>query len=573
MGEYSSNREGTRGFCRKAGGLFLLFAAVLFALLFCRIPANAAEGDEPTRSFAIVFDNSGSMYTSTTWCDTIYSMEAFAAMANDGDEIGIYPMNPIEVNGTTYTRESPLVVQGGGDTSAIRDIYTPSSLDTHIETISDAYSGLLGMTGEEKWLIVLTDGDVFYEDGVALDSEYGTDFSVSQERVSTLLSECSDSVNVVYLAIGSGATIPTVDGTMYSEVITASDQADILWDVIGISNIIYNRDTLTGVSDTLVFDQDQENVVLYVQGDDIANLRLVDADGNEAGILESASSLLCPEAPGSGSVALSPTYYAGNAADPTLNGAVVTYDSVPEGTYSILYDGISTAVGAYYETDAAAELTPVPEDETEREELAEAEEETLEIEEAEDAEEIARAATSRHRHRARFWVLIILLIIVIAAAVAAFFILNQRVLPNVLRAKVSRFTLNGREDRDVKKPYLRYSGGGKGYGRIVIGPRSGTTDFDYRLALKLEATGKRMKKSGERGAVIVSLPTEIGNLTSYTIDTGHEQYTYTKGEAANPKKTLSLGQRFTYTMYAQSQDSALTDGEETVVMVVELAFR
>ncbi len=599
MRDYVSEKTAAHAFHKRAVCFFLTFAAVLFTFLLCRIPAEArepveaaedaevvetVEAGEQSKAFAIVFDNSGSMYTSTVWCDTIYSMEVFAAMADEGDEIGIYPMNPIEVGGETYTRESPLILQGGDDAYVIRDIYTPSSLDTHIETITDAYNGLLSMEGEDKWLIVLSDGDLYYEDGVALDSEYGTEWPVTQERLDSMLSDYNDYVNVVYLVIGEAATVPVVDGSMYSEVIIASGPEDITGDVIGISNVIYDREGMDAVSDTLEFDQPLSSLVLFVRGEDIENLRLVDADGNEAGTLLSTSSLLYAEAPGSGSVALSPVYYADNAADTGLGGEIVTYGEIPEGTYMIQYDGTAAGVEVYCEPES--DIVPAPEGEltargpvedgAESEELTDIEE-SEEIEDelalAGEEEEIASAERGRRAHPVRFWILIIVLIIVIAAVVAFVIIMIQKALPNAIRAKVSRFTLNGIDEGDIKKPYIRYSGGGKRTGRIVIGPHSGTTDFDYRLTLNLEACGNRFGKSCDRGAVIVSPPTEIGYLTSYTIESGGVEYTFMNGKTAQTKDRIPLGQKFTYTMQGMANDGISGGNQESIVMVVELEFR
>ena len=106
--------------------LFLTLA-LLVTVLLPAVPAAQAstktEKPEKTRAIAIVFDNSGSMYTimSATqdnrwaWCRATYAAEVFASMMNEGDQLIIYPMNDIKLGkeGTTiYTMNSPLVING-----------------------------------------------------------------------------------------------------------------------------------------------------------------------------------------------------------------------------------------------------------------------------------------------------------------------------------------------------------------------------------------------------------------------------------------------------------------------------
>lgn len=57
--------------------------------------ALAAGGTKNTvsRSIAIVFDNSGSMYMqgNKAWCRATYAIEVFASMMNVGDVLRVYP--------------------------------------------------------------------------------------------------------------------------------------------------------------------------------------------------------------------------------------------------------------------------------------------------------------------------------------------------------------------------------------------------------------------------------------------------------------------------------------------------
>ena len=85
----------------------LLAAAMLIAVLpGMGFGAAAASKEEPKRVIGIVFDNSGSMYYDQTWCRATYAMEVFAAMMNDGDQMQVYPMYPIEIGKLSEAKDS-----------------------------------------------------------------------------------------------------------------------------------------------------------------------------------------------------------------------------------------------------------------------------------------------------------------------------------------------------------------------------------------------------------------------------------------------------------------------------------
>ena len=147
----------------------LIVCCVLNALVQLGVPASAASKQQtPQRAIAVVFDNSGSMYTgdssqSKAWCRATYGMEVFAAMMNPGDVLEIYPMSPVEVEGKSYTQDNPLVISDEKEVSKIREIYTPSAGATPIETVSAAYEGLSKYKGKEQWLMLLLTGPASLE--------------------------------------------------------------------------------------------------------------------------------------------------------------------------------------------------------------------------------------------------------------------------------------------------------------------------------------------------------------------------------------------------------------------------
>lgn len=322
----------------------LLCLVFIFTLLFftnnIAVRADSGTKNAKSRSIAIVYDNSGSMYIdqNLAWCRAIYSMEVFASMMNEGDTFQIYPMFEITVGQKTYSSQNPFTLYGGGATSGIRDIFTTNAGGTPIETILDAYTGLNQTRADEKWLIVLTDGDVFYEDGASLGRR-------TQSRLSEVLTEYNHSVNVLYLGIGANAVIPEVeDGSPFQYYADkASNSADVLSKLTEMCNFIFGRDVLDSTNDQLSFDVSMKKLFLFVQGSDISQVALQDSSGRSIG------------AP---TLEYTPRYSeqgAGNYAavsDQSLSGTIAVYDTpLDAGTYTLSYAGNPSNVEVYYEPD------------------------------------------------------------------------------------------------------------------------------------------------------------------------------------------------------------------------------
>ena len=94
--------------------LITLFMVLILFVIATGLGSSASTSSkvETTRAIAIVFDNSGSMYSggNKAWCQATYAMEVFASMLNSEDILQIYPMWPIEVNGKEYTMEQPFEI-------------------------------------------------------------------------------------------------------------------------------------------------------------------------------------------------------------------------------------------------------------------------------------------------------------------------------------------------------------------------------------------------------------------------------------------------------------------------------
>lgn len=290
--------------------------AALMLLPWVMQGAWAAGGtrEVKSREIAVVFDNSGSMYDAgnTAWCGAGYAVEVFAAMMNEKDRLSVYPMWPVEAGGKKYSSSSPLTVTPADDLSVIRDMYTPEAWNTPIETITAASQGLASSQADEKWLIVLTDGDTFFENGESMNG------SKTEERLEEELSRCNAAENVMYLGIGSVAVMPKVSAgknVYYADKATTT--AEILTKLTAMSNMIFGRDELKLSGDTLEFDLPMSKLILFVQGSGVGDVTLTGSEGKQ---LNAVSQY----APSYGTRGAGLDYAGVCAVDTSLQGVVAT---------------------------------------------------------------------------------------------------------------------------------------------------------------------------------------------------------------------------------------------------------
>ena len=300
----------------------------------------AAPGKSETkRSIAIVFDNSGSMYEqqNPAWCRATYATEVFAAMMNEGDTMTIYPMHPVEIGGKTYSSDSPVVISGPRDAETVRRIYTPEAGGTPIETIDAAYNSLLRTDGEQ-WLIVLTDGAEFYENDRNLGGE-------TSAKLTDRLGRYNDSVNVMYLGIGSDAAMPALSGgrcKYYGD--KANDSTQVLSKLTYMCNMIFGRDTMDLTGSDVSIDVSMKKMIFFVQGRNVSDISVTGSDGQEIGKRTDEHATRFSEL-GAGGV------NAGKATDENLQGLIVTYENCHSGDAKLSYSGEASSIAAYYEPD------------------------------------------------------------------------------------------------------------------------------------------------------------------------------------------------------------------------------
>lgn len=332
---------------RKIISVFLMCVLLLSVALVGSLPAHASASVNKSKAIAFLFDNSGSMFweSNLSWSRATYAMEVFASMLNTGDILQIYPMSPIYVGDKQYTMNNPLEIKDATQSSLIREIYTKESGGTPIESIDCAIQGLQGVQADKKYFVILTDGATFAKNGVQMNVE-GT-----QKELDKRIRTCaSQNITFMYLGVGNEASIPNEKESEYFIKRLAANTEDVLSTLTYMCNLIFGRDTLPKSrmsGKTINFDISISKLIVFVQGENISDLKIKSDGGGTVGKLTGAQQTKYP------------TKGAGNydcVTDTSLQGMIVTYEDCAAGTYTIDYSGTATSIEVYYEPDADLEF-------------------------------------------------------------------------------------------------------------------------------------------------------------------------------------------------------------------------
>ena len=222
----------------------LLALAVCFSLALPAIPsARAATGDEiraAKKIISVVYDDSGSMY-GDRWVYANYAMQALTAQLNAQDELYItYMSNPYSA---TKVNLSDINAAVTGVRNWSQSAGTPGeSLNTakaQLDSISEKDSST------QFWLVILTDGVI--EMSGTIQSKLNSFKGSRMSNGSTL--------NIVYLAMGPGATSANSDAKDGLYAFDAANLGDITDAMAEIANLVSSRipaDRLKQVDDTTI---------------------------------------------------------------------------------------------------------------------------------------------------------------------------------------------------------------------------------------------------------------------------------------------------------------------------------
>lgn len=249
----------------------LLLSIVVVIMLAIPISANAATSNAPNRVINLVYDDSGSMIETggnlvDTWCQAKYAIEVFAALLGENDTLNIYVMSDYS---------SPkLILKGQDGASAnvgkVHSMVTRAG-NTPFDSVRKAYSNLKDTKADEKWLVVLTDGEF-----------------QNIDNIDAYFAHKASDINVMFLGMGSqadGITPDEANGIYYKE---AKTNSDILKQVTDISTQIFNSDRLevNTSSKSFSFDVPMGELIVFAQG---ANVKINGISNSEGKIYTSSS--------------------------------------------------------------------------------------------------------------------------------------------------------------------------------------------------------------------------------------------------------------------------------------------
>ncbi len=344
---------------KKTAKIFYRISSVLLMLLmvmsvFSSIPftASAATVTKTEKSYdiAVVFDNSGSMYDNMGWCRAKYAMEIFASMLNyDKDRLYIFPMWEVTTDGSQPSSGgsyAAIEVKNKQDINKISNLYTVNPNNTPFAPVTEAHNYLKTSNADEKWLIILTDGEFNQENR----GGKGESFKL-REKISALASQ---EIKVQYLGFGKAEALkPDEVNNFYAK---KSSDDSLMSDLIGICNLIFQRSILPGNrlnGDKLNLDLSMKNVIVFAQGANANVTSLKDSKGKNIDITLDSGQRKYSEIKAFGR---------GNApVDTSLAGQVVTFDACPKGEYTLSYSGVDKKenIQIFYEPDVDIDVSIV----------------------------------------------------------------------------------------------------------------------------------------------------------------------------------------------------------------------
>lgn len=329
----------------------LISYVLIFTFLFFCFDVNIyASSNEPLRVINVVYDDSGSMIESKgvkydTWCQAKYSMEVFAAMLGGNDIMHVYVMSDYDKN---KMASSPMLTLRGTDgaeinVAKVHDMITDAA-NTPFRSVQKAYSDLVNTTADEKWLVVLTDGEF----------QYNTTDEFPNDDVDTFFDKKASDVNVMFLGMGAEADAITPDASRNLFFEKAETSSDILNKITEICTRIFNRNKLeVDVSSCkFSFDVPMSELVVFAQGADVKI-------GNITSGKESYGSYDTPVTVKYHEVATIDTRYKDFKIATDLKGSIATFrGDYNSGDYKVDVTGAET-IEIYYKPniDIAAYLT------------------------------------------------------------------------------------------------------------------------------------------------------------------------------------------------------------------------
>lgn len=326
---------------RKKRRILILMLAL--AMLLQLVPAYASgSGNAPTRIINLVYDDSGSMIYSDgkvdRWCQAKYAMEVFAAMLGEKDTMNIYFMSEFEGSGSWASTMTLKGSNGAGHNVEKIHNNVTSAGNTPFASVQTAYKDLTKTKADEKWLVVLTDGE-FQGSG----------------NISSFFGGVSDNIKVMFLSMGADAPSEqkiAPSGKSNFFFASAASSNDILNQITGICTRVFNSNKISCKNGNFSFDIPMSQLVVFAQGEDVKIGKLSDNNGKAASSASQVTVRYSEVASTTGSK------YDDPAVNKDLKGIVATFDGdFGAGDYELDISGAKT-VEVYYKpnVDIAAYL-------------------------------------------------------------------------------------------------------------------------------------------------------------------------------------------------------------------------
>ena len=320
----------------------IVLLVLIFMVVMLSFPQGVSAKDNIkkntiTHDIAIVFDNSGSMYDNTDrWSQSLYAIGVFASMLDysAGDKLGIYPMGAISIGKDGADISDRLEVTQN-NISDIAKIYCRRTSETILSPAYKAKEYLKQSQADEKWLIVLTDGEFYYDKSTA-------ETGVQKDAVwleKKMLGFTGDGVKVQYLGFAEASVLNSnISNGFYSSNVSSADA--LTGELVNICNKIFQRHIIQDISQgTFTTDVSMKSIIAFAQGKgaEIKSLYSSDTQKTES----SLNMKLNAGTQGTGS------NYLTLIAD--VCGQVVTFGECKAGTYHLDYTG--TDIQVFYEPD------------------------------------------------------------------------------------------------------------------------------------------------------------------------------------------------------------------------------
>lgn len=314
--------------------LFLLCSSLFFPM------EVKAETKVPTRVINVVYDDSGSMiYTNDrkvdTWCQAKYAMEVFASMLGDQDTMNIYVMSDF----CTNSNAGPLLTLAGTDGTVtnvekVHNMITDAN-NTPFDAVRKAYADLAAETADDKWLVVLTDGEF-----------------QNVENVDAFFAKKQEDVKVMFLGMGPDADAIRADNSRNIFFEKAQNNNQILMKITDMCRHIFSADKLSVNVNNLEFSFDvpMSELVVFAQG---RNVEIKGIVGEDNKLIESTEPAVAVKYSNKATTNNNANYDNPLVAK-ELGGSVAVFNNVECGTYRVSVQGAET-IEVYYKPNVELE--------------------------------------------------------------------------------------------------------------------------------------------------------------------------------------------------------------------------